>query len=79
MSNFDDFLEYGKLVFNTLIFLERYLYLNIIKPLRKGININFLKDYFTQSLYRRMAAKVDEAVSINTCLSPKIKRSFYER
>jgi len=26
-----------------------------------------------------MAAKVDEAVSINTCLSPKIKRSFYER
>lgn len=79
MSNFDDFGKYGKLVFNTLIFLERYLYLNIIKPLRKGININFLKDYFTQSLYRRMAAKVDEAVSSTPCLSPKIKRSFYER
>jgi len=57
MSNFDDFWEYGQLVFNTLIFLERYLYLNITNSLRKGININFLKDYFTQSLYRRMAAK----------------------
>ena len=79
MSNFDDFGKYGKLVFNTLIFLERYLYLNIIKSLRKGININFLKNYSTQSLYKKMAAKVDEAVSINTCLSPKIKRSFYER
>ena len=79
MSNFDDFGKYGKLVFNTLIFSEHYLYLNIIKSLRKGININFLKDYSTQSLYRRMAAKVDEAVSSTPCLSPKIKRSFYER
>ena len=66
MSNFDDFWEYGKLVFNTLISLERYLYLNITNSLRKGININFLKDYSTQSLYKRMAKKVDEAASINT-------------
>lgn len=66
MSNFDDLWKYGKLVFNTLIFLERYLNLNITKSLRKGININFLKDYSTQSLYKRMAKKVDEAASINT-------------
>ena len=51
MSNFDDFLEYGKLVFNTLIFLERYLYLNIIKPLRKRININFLKKNILLKVY----------------------------
>ena len=57
LSNFDDFWKYGQLVFNTLIFLERYLYLKITNSLRKGININFLKDYFTQSLYRRMSAK----------------------
>ena len=59
MSNFDDFLEYGKLVFNTLIFLERYLYLNIIKPLRKRININFLKKYSTQSLYKYLSLEYE--------------------
>ncbi len=57
--NFDDFLEYGKLVFNTLIFLERYLYLNIIKPLRKRININFLKKYSTQSLYKYLSLEYE--------------------
>ena len=59
MSNFDDFWEYGKLVFNTLIFLERYLYLNIIKSLRKGININFLKNYSTQSLYKYLSLEYE--------------------
>ena len=59
MSNFDDFWEYGQLVFNTLIFLERYLYLNIIKPLRKRININFLKKYSTQSLYKYLSLEYE--------------------
>ena len=60
MSNFDDFGKYGKLVFNTLIFLERYLYLNIIKPLRKEININFLKNYYTQSLYKYLSLEYEQ-------------------
>jgi len=37
MSNFDDFGKYGKLVFNTLILLERYLYLNITILCEKGL------------------------------------------
>ena len=37
ISNFDDFWEYGKLVFNTLILLERYLYLNITILCEKGL------------------------------------------
>ena len=60
MSNFDDFEKYGKLVFNTLIFLERYLYLDIIKPLRKEININFLKNYSTQSLYKYLSLEYEQ-------------------